>query len=57
MKKEKVSKEEEQKLNLIDKLISKTKENPNYNNITKVIKVIKQIFNVHMKETDGEGEK
>lgn len=33
-------------------MIEKTKENANYNSITKIIKVVKQVFNVNQQKDD-----
>lgn len=37
-------------------MITKTKETPNYNSITKVIKVVKQVFNVNQQKEDEDNE-
>lgn len=46
MKESKAENAETQRERLLEKMIEKTKAAPNYNSITKIIKIVKQVFNV-----------
>ena len=47
---------EQQREKVLDTLIQRTRDTPNYNSLNKVIKIVKQVFNVNQQAKDADDE-